>query len=381
MANQDRVNFIWGENALTTIPPVPVSEIAYRDTTQTPAQMAEGQKYDTIYNSARYNQMFYLVTAVAKTLCENGMMPFLAGQAYAHYARCIYTDGKIYVAQRAIAADESPFPTPGDESNVWLKEEGGGGGNPAGAVVPFCNVTLGGPGNRYPIFWGTSEYDPGWLLCDGRGDGLGGTVPNLKNRFILGVTNVNDIGNTGGGYSANVTGTISSTTAGGTVSSSTTVASTTGTTSAGGSIATAQVEAQTTSTVVTGKANNTTITIPTMPSHKHEFKYILGSQGGTNHYAVALESEGAWNGSFINYTGGNGAHNHGLTMNAHTHYISTPNGHTHTFNANTHSHAIPSLTVNAPSFTGTAHTHTFTGSAAVTAPPYYALCYFVKLPQ
>lgn len=123
MANQDRVNFVWAEDALTTIPSVPVSEVAYRDTTQTADQMAAGQQYDTIYNSARYNQLFFLLTSVAETLCKNGMMPFLAGQAYSKYARCIWTDGNVYRCSRDIAADESPYPTPKDESNVWSREE------------------------------------------------------------------------------------------------------------------------------------------------------------------------------------------------------------------------------------------------------------------
>lgn len=122
MANQDRVNFIWADTALTTIPPIPVSEVAYRDTTQTPEQMEVGQQYDTIYNSARHNQLLFLITSVAKTLCENGIMPFLAGQAYARYARCIFTDGKLYVASRAILANEKPYPTPRDASGVWKAE-------------------------------------------------------------------------------------------------------------------------------------------------------------------------------------------------------------------------------------------------------------------
>lgn len=122
MANQDRVNFIWADTALTTIPPIPVSEVAYRDTTQTPEQMEVGQQYDTIYNSARHNQLLFLITSVAKTLCENGIMPFLAGQEYAQYARCIFADGKLYVASRAILADEQPYPTPGDNSGVWTAE-------------------------------------------------------------------------------------------------------------------------------------------------------------------------------------------------------------------------------------------------------------------
>lgn len=125
MANQDRVNFVWAESALTTIPPIPVSEVAYRDTTQTPEQMEVGQQYDTIYNSARYNQLLFLLTSVAKTLCENGIMPFLAGQEYSQYARCIFTDGKLYTASRAILANEQPYPTPGDDSGVWTTEETG----------------------------------------------------------------------------------------------------------------------------------------------------------------------------------------------------------------------------------------------------------------
>lgn len=123
MANQDRVNFVWAESALTTIPPIPVSEVAYRDTTQTPEQMEVGQQYDTIYNSARHNQLLFLLTSVAKTLCENGIMPFLAGQKYAQYARCIFTDGKVYYASRAIEANESPYPTPKDDSDVWITED------------------------------------------------------------------------------------------------------------------------------------------------------------------------------------------------------------------------------------------------------------------
>lgn len=123
MANQDRVNFVWAESALTTIPPIPVSEVAYRDTTQTPEQMEVGQQYDTIYNSARHNQLLFLLTSVAKTLCENGIMPFLAGQEYSQYARCIFTDGKLYTASRAILANEQPYPTPGDDSGVWIVEK------------------------------------------------------------------------------------------------------------------------------------------------------------------------------------------------------------------------------------------------------------------
>lgn len=146
MANQDRVNFVWAESALTTIPPIPVSEVAYRDTTQTPEQMEVGQQYDTIYNSARHNQLLFLLTSVAKTLCENGIMPFLAGQEYSQYARCIFTDGKLYTASRAILANEQPYPTPGDDSGVWTTEETGENLVPdSRRVIAGTGMTGGGP--------------------------------------------------------------------------------------------------------------------------------------------------------------------------------------------------------------------------------------------
>lgn len=146
MANQDRVNFVWAESALTTIPPIPVSEVAYRDTTQTPEQMEVGQQYDTIYNSARHNQLLFLLTSVAKTLCENGIMPFLAGQEYSQYARCIFTDGKLYTASRAILANEKPYPTPGDDSGVWITEETSENLVPnSRRVIAGTGLTGGGP--------------------------------------------------------------------------------------------------------------------------------------------------------------------------------------------------------------------------------------------
>lgn len=68
---------------------------------------------------------------------------------------------------------------------------------PAGAVVPFYNVALGGTGNRNPIFWGTTQADAGWILCDGGSDGSGGTTPNLVGKFVKGSL-PKDAGATGG---------------------------------------------------------------------------------------------------------------------------------------------------------------------------------------
>lgn len=326
MANQDRVNFVWAETALTTIPPIPVSEVAYRDTTQTPEQMEVGQQYDTIYNSARHNQLLFLITSVAKTLCENGMMPFLAGQAYDQYARCIFTDGKIYSASRAIAANESPYPTPGDDSFVWIKEGGGGGGTPAGSVLPFYSVNLGGPDNRNPIFWGQSEPDTGWLICDGGSDGRGGSVPDLRGKFVMCSTYSGDAGQTGG--AASVTPTIS-------VQNAT----------QGGSIAISGTGV---------RVLDHTLGVEQIPSHNHTVgnSYLIGKVSANGYSLFNNTPEGKENNLMMANTGGTKPHAHGI-------YDA---GHTHTF-------------------TGAAHTHVATAKPINTLPPYYKMAYCVKLPE
>lgn len=280
MANKDRVNFVWAETALTTIPSIPVSEVAYRDTTQTPEQMEVGQQYDTIYNSARHNQLLFLITSVAKTLCENGMMPFLAGQAYDQYARCIFTDGKIYSASRAIVANESPYPTPGDDSFVWIKE-GGGGGTPAGSVLPFYNVKLGGPANRNPIFWGQSEPDTGWLICDGGSDGLGGSVLDMRGKFIMGANGVDDAGQTGGAGSATPTITVNN--------------------------------SKTSLTV-----DPTTLTNAQMTAHDHS-GIVLAYNQPSGYTYTSGESDGR---SSIGINGGSQSHYHSVSDPGHTHTAS-----------------------------------------------------------
>ena len=339
MANKDRVSFVWAETALTTIPPVPVSEVAYRDTTQTPEQMEVGQQYDTIYNSARHNQLLFLITSVAKTLCENGMMPFLAGQAYDQYARCIFTDGKIYSASRAIAANESPYPTPGDDSFVWIKE--GGGGTPAGSVLPFYSVNLGGPDNRNPIFWGESEPDTGWLICDGGSDGRGGSVPDLRGKFIMCSTYSGDAGQTGGAASVTPTVSVQNATQGGNISTVTVAGNT---------------DVKGTGINVQG----TTLTADTIPYHAHNVYAAQVCDSGTGRYCVDSGAGGAAVYSATTPIGGNGAHAHPIYDAGHFHYFS-----------HNHSHV----------FTGVSHTHVATASAISTIPPYYKLAYCVKLPE
>lgn len=151
---------------------------------------------------------------------------------------------------------------------------------PAGSVIPFYNVTLSG---RYPIFWGETEADTGWLVCDGGSDLHGGTVPNLTNKFIMGTNTVSGAKNTGG--------------------------STT-----------------TSSTALSGNVGATTLTISTIPSHTHA---IYAESGGSTTYGNCFRTEYRNNVnmrsfSILTSTGSSGSHTHSLSTISHTHTLTPP---------------------------------------------------------
>lgn len=82
-----------------------------------------------------------------------------------------------------------------------------------GTIVAFAG-TFGGEGNRHPIPLGGSEPDTGWVLCDGGSDGKGGTVPDLRGRMIMGVSDAYKASSTGGSanHSHSLSGTVGETT-------------------------------------------------------------------------------------------------------------------------------------------------------------------------
>ena len=211
-----------------------------------------------------------------------------------------------------------------------------------GSVIPFYSVNLGGPDNRNPIFWGESEPDTGWLICDGGSDGQGGSVPDLRGKFIMCSSYSGDAGQTGGAASVTPTVSVQNATQGGSI----------GNTTAGGGIA-----ASGTGVSVQG----TTLDGNTLPSHNHSMISCIGaSNQGVQNFLRSESTSAAWV-SATNYTGNSWAHAHG---------IYDP-GHSHGFSGTAHSHT----------FTGAAHTHAATANAISTVPPYYKMAYCVKLPE
>ena len=153
---------------------------------------------------------------------------------------------------------------------------------PAGAVMPFYNVTLGGTESRNPIFWGESEPDIDWLICDGGSDGQGGTVPDLRNKFIQGASGTNDAGQTGGAVSA------------------------------------------TPSVTVTGSSSQisvsaTTLNVNQMPSHGHSLQAGNRYDVSPRNQISATDANITQTLNVVNAAGGSQAHTHGVTDSTHTH--------------------------------------------------------------
>lgn len=136
-----------------------------------------------------------------------------------------------------------------------------------GTIVAFAG-TFGGEGNRHPIPLGGSEPDTGWVLCDGGSDGKGGTVPDLRGRMIMGVSDAYKAGSTGG--SANHSHSLS------------------------------------------GTVGETTLSVEQMPSHTHGYRKVTSWNGwnGTND---GNDCKPPKDGQPTNATGGSQPHTHTLS--------------------------------------------------------------------
>lgn len=124
---------------------------------------------------------------------RGGIMKYSSSLAY-EVGNEVFHNGTKY---RALADNggEQAAVVPGTDPLVWKNMDHN---VPAGAVVAFHNVQMGKSLNsRNPIFWGETQPDESWVICDGGSDGNDGTVPDLTNRFIMGSA-VANAGETGG---------------------------------------------------------------------------------------------------------------------------------------------------------------------------------------
>ena len=170
------------------------------------------------------------------------------------------------------------------------------------------------------IMWSGSINDipVGWALCDGRNG-----TPDLRNRFIVGAGGSYSVGNTGG-------------------------------------------------------SNTVTLTTSQIPSHSHGAGTLkTNTTGSHSHGAGTLKTDTTGSHSHEYRTNEKKATGAGL-VSGYLHGTS----YEQTSSAGAHSHTISGNTASAG-----AHTHTISGNTASTGgggahenrPPYYALCFIMKL--
>lgn len=293
-----------------------------------------------------FNGVLYLLSQLLFWYQQGGIMKYTGELDYEvgnevmyqdKKFRCIYTNGP-----------STKKVTPGTNAQVWRNMDAA---VPAGTVQAFANVSLGGSDGRRPVFWGETDANEGWVLADGGDDGLGGTVPDLVGRFVLGST-VQESGQTGGSNSAT-----------------------------------------TASTSISGTIGSTVLTVDHLPSHTHSGEAT--SAGGHTHTRGSMEITGAFasyemgrfgstttEGAF--YTAGSwfrGTSGHNGSAPLFRFQASRSwSGETSSSGAHTHTVSVSSTGG------GKGHTHTLTGKAhqhtvSVPNPPFYKLAYFVKLPE
>lgn len=120
----DILNAVWAANALTTIPNPPIPGQAYRNTAITDGDLSNGQQYSEVYDSARYNQLLYLLSGCVKMLMETGIPEWSAEQNYQQGAYTVGSDGEIYgPAKKASGPDNSgavdPVTDAAGEATTW----------------------------------------------------------------------------------------------------------------------------------------------------------------------------------------------------------------------------------------------------------------------
>lgn len=132
-------------------------------------------------------------------------------------AHILGSNGKEYIAQKSsgpnVPGIGAKDPT-SDDGEFWMPTQVKINGVRRGQIAPYYNVTFGGSDGRRPIFWGETEADEDYVLCDGGSDGAGGNVPDLRGRMILGASDAHPAGSTGGSatHAHNLSGTVGATT-------------------------------------------------------------------------------------------------------------------------------------------------------------------------
>ena len=292
-----------------------------------------------------FNGVFFLLSQFLLWYQQGGIMNYSALLDY-EVGNEVMQNGTKY---RCIQAN-GPSTTkvaPGSDRTVWKNIDIT---VPAGAVMPFYNVTLGGSDNRRPIFWGSTQADEGWVLCDGESDGRGGLTPNLVDRFLKGSTVANQ-GTKGGSAELNIN-----------------------------------------NIQVNGTIGGTALTVAQLPPHTHggstapagSHTHTRGSMNITGQAGCDDRAANLANGCFSRFTqtqantsadGGDGSPWSAFQFDASRNWTGE------TSNNGQHQHGLSIQNTGS----GQTHTHTLNANTSITGvsnePPFYCMAYFVRLPE
>ena len=131
--------------------------------------------------------------------------------------------------------------------------------------VPIWGATPGGSDGRRAVMPGEEQAREEWFLCDGGSDGKGGTVPDLRGRYVRGASEAEPEGTTGGSEDVAVE--------------------------------------------LSGSTGATTLSTTQMPSHTHPFTAVISAKGRYMESGNIYESGS----SRTSATGGSGSHTHPLS--------------------------------------------------------------------
>lgn len=265
-----------------------------------------------------FNGLAFLLSQFLVWYQQGGIMNYSSSLDY-EPGNEVLQNGVKYRCLVANGPGTSPV-VPGNSPNTWKNMDNN---VPAGSVIPFYNVTLGGSDGRRPVFWGQQNADESWVLCDGGSDGQDGNVPNLIDFFVMGAT-VANAGETGG-------------------------------------------------------ASSQTLSADQLPAHTHTI--TVNSAGSHTHTRGTMNITGSFGMDDSPFQQTSGAFSYGSSSgNAGVGADQDQSGHTMSFNA---SNAWTGSTSSSGSHIHTAScSSTGSGSASIsTLPPFYKMAYFVKLPE
>lgn len=268
-----------------------------------------------------FNGMMYLVSQFLLWYQQGGVMNYSSSLPY-EAGNEVLLNGVKYRALRANGGTVAAV-VPGTDPTTWRNLDAN---VPAGAVMPFANVKLGGSDGRRPIFWGATQADEGWVLCDG-GTAYGSVkAPNLIGKFVRGDT-VANAGKTGG-------------------------------------------------------ADTVTLSSANMPAHTHTV--TISSAGAHTHTRGTMNITGTFDGNaddgqqwktgtfYLKEQIGGGANGDGRSWSGVIGFDASRSWTGSTSSDGSHNHTATC---------GSAGGSSGTTAAVTTTPPYYNLAYFVKLPE